>query len=102
MYMLLDFAPGGDCFSHLRAQRRFSPATAAHYVGCIVLALDYIHSRGVVYRDLKYAALRTVCLHAGSMHSCAHWLYLRTPYAGSRSRSLHSIAPAEERYARLA
>jgi serine/threonine protein kinase len=53
VYMLLDFAPGGDFFSHLRAQRRFSPDTVKHYVGCIVLALDYVHSMDVVYRDLK-------------------------------------------------
>jgi protein kinase X len=53
VYMLLDFAPGGDFFSHLRAARRFFADTAQHYVGCIVLALDYVHSRDVVYRDLK-------------------------------------------------
>ena len=53
MYMLLDFVPGGDLFSNLRAARRFSPATVKHYAGCIILALDYVHSRGVVYRDLK-------------------------------------------------
>ena len=53
VYMLLDFVPGGDFFSHLRLARRFSPATVKHYVGCIILALDYVHSRGVVYRDLK-------------------------------------------------
>ena len=53
MYMLLDFASGGDFFSHLRAARRFTPATVKHYVGCIVLALDYMHSRDVVHRDVK-------------------------------------------------
>jgi protein kinase X len=53
VYMMLDFVPGGDLFSNLRAARRFSPATVKHYAGCIILALDYVHSRGVVYRDLK-------------------------------------------------
>ena len=61
MYMLLDFVCGGDFFSNLRAARRFAPATVKHYAGCIVLALDYIHSRDVVYRDLK-------CV--GPAHSC--------------------------------
>lgn len=53
IYMLMDYVAGGDFFSHLRAARRFPPETAKHYIACIVLALDYVHSKNVIYRDLK-------------------------------------------------
>ena len=27
--------------------------TARFYVGCVILAFDYLHDRGIIYRDLK-------------------------------------------------
>ncbi|KAM4040377.1 microtubule-associated serine/threonine-protein kinase 4-like [Anomaloglossus baeobatrachus] len=51
--MVMEFAPGGDCGSLLRNRGPF-PATAAQlYIAETVVAVEYLHSHGVVHRDLK-------------------------------------------------
>lgn len=51
--MLLEFVAGGELFSYLRAAGRFPTATSTFYASEIVCALDYLHSKHIVYRDLK-------------------------------------------------
>jgi serine/threonine protein kinase len=53
IYMLLSYVPGGELFTHLRRARRFSPDVARFYLATIVLALRYLHSFNIIYRDLK-------------------------------------------------
>ncbi|MCJ1335160.1 serine/threonine protein kinase psk1 [Bachmanniomyces sp. S44760] len=54
LYLILEYAQGGELFSHLAAERMFSHETAAFYMAEMVLALEHLHSTvGVVYRDLK-------------------------------------------------
>ncbi|CAI4224907.1 unnamed protein product [Auanema sp. JU1783] len=53
LYMIMEFVPGGELFSYLRASRVFSNSMSRFYAAEIVSALDYIHSKNIVYRDLK-------------------------------------------------
>lgn len=53
VYMLLEFVAGGELFSYLRAAGRFSGRTSCFYAAEIVCALEYLHSKHIVYRDLK-------------------------------------------------
>ena len=53
LYMLLELVIGGELFSHLRKAGRFSNETSRKYAAMIVLALNHLHDRGIVYRDLK-------------------------------------------------
>ncbi|KIH42525.1 hypothetical protein ANCDUO_27490 [Ancylostoma duodenale] len=53
LYMIMEFIPGGELFSYLRASRVFSNAMSRFYAAEIVCALEYIHGKNIVYRDLK-------------------------------------------------
>ena len=53
LYLITDFAPGGELFFWLKRDRVFSQARARLYAAELVLALEHLHSLDVVYRDLK-------------------------------------------------
>jgi len=56
--MLLEYVPGGELFTHLRAVEKFSSDAAKFYSAEIALAFDYLHTFDVIYRDLKVRAVR--------------------------------------------
>ncbi|KAJ1282356.1 hypothetical protein BS78_03G045500 [Paspalum vaginatum] len=53
--LVMEFCPGGDLHVARQRQpgRRFSISSVRFYVAETVLALEYLHMMGVVYRDLK-------------------------------------------------
>ncbi|KAJ1555380.1 serine/threonine protein kinase psk1 [Cladochytrium tenue] len=53
VFLILSYAPGGELFSYLASERMFSEDVAAFYTGELLLALDHLHSLGIIYRDLK-------------------------------------------------
>ncbi|XP_073322731.1 cGMP-dependent protein kinase 2 [Pagrus major] len=53
VYMLLEACLGGEVWSLLRDRGSFDEPTAKFCVGCVTEAFDYLHRKGVLYRDLK-------------------------------------------------
>lgn len=54
LYLILEYAEGGELFTHLAMERMFTEDVAAFYMAELVLALEHLHHNvGVVYRDLK-------------------------------------------------
>lgn len=54
LYLVTEYCDGGDLFDYLKKRGKpFREAEGRRIAGEILLALEYIHSLGVVYRDLK-------------------------------------------------
>nr|XP_036869773.1 RAC-beta serine/threonine-protein kinase isoform X1 [Manis javanica]XP_036869774.1 RAC-beta serine/threonine-protein kinase isoform X1 [Manis javanica]XP_036869775.1 RAC-beta serine/threonine-protein kinase isoform X1 [Manis javanica]XP_036869777.1 RAC-beta serine/threonine-protein kinase isoform X1 [Manis javanica] len=50
---VMEYANGGELFFHLSRERVFTEERARFYGAEIVSALEYLHSKDVVYRDIK-------------------------------------------------
>jgi ankyrin repeat protein len=53
LFLILDYCPGGDLGEHLQKERRFTEDRAKIYLAEIVLALEDLHRRDIIFRDLK-------------------------------------------------
>ena len=52
-YMVLEYVNGGEFFTHLRNAERFGNKAVQFYAAHIVLVFERLHSRDIIYRDLK-------------------------------------------------
>ena len=53
VYMLLEACMGGEIWTMLRDRRCFDDNATQFIIGCVLEAFEYLHSRGIIYRDLK-------------------------------------------------
>ncbi|KAK4529716.1 hypothetical protein CCYA_CCYA02G0573 [Cyanidiococcus yangmingshanensis] len=53
LYLVLDYCSGGELFFHLKREGRFPESTVRIYMAEITLALEHLHGRNIIYRDLK-------------------------------------------------
>ena len=51
--MVLDLCSGGDMQYHLNVREVFEEHEARFFIAQVVLAIEHLHSLGVIYRDLK-------------------------------------------------
>ncbi|GIY19271.1 hypothetical protein CDAR_413941 [Caerostris darwini] len=53
VYLVLEYAPGGELYKVLQQCKRFDEKTAAQYLAKIGSALKYCHSKKIIHRDIK-------------------------------------------------
>jgi serine/threonine protein kinase len=49
----LDLKTGGDLRYYIKKRLLFEEKDVAFYVACISSALTFIHSKGIIHRDIK-------------------------------------------------
>ncbi len=53
LFLVLDYCAGGELFFHLSRYQRFPERWTRFYAAELLLALAHLHSKGIIYRDLK-------------------------------------------------
>ncbi|XP_028409048.1 RAC-alpha serine/threonine-protein kinase-like [Dendronephthya gigantea] len=53
LVFVMEYVNGGELFFHLSKERVFGEERSKFYATEIILAVQYLHEQGVVYRDLK-------------------------------------------------
>ena len=48
--MVFEFMEGGELYVHLKESGKFNVERTKEYAAQILLALDYIHKKGIIYR----------------------------------------------------
>ena len=51
--MVLDYLPGGELFKQIKKQIFMGEEDSRFYIAEIVLAIETLHTMGIIYRDLK-------------------------------------------------
>lgn len=54
LFLILEYCPGGDLSFYLRREKRFTEDRARFYLTEVILALEYLHSRDIVFRYPSY------------------------------------------------
>ncbi|KAJ3060658.1 hypothetical protein HDU98_003406 [Podochytrium sp. JEL0797] len=53
LYFVMDYMNGGELFYHLQRETVFSEEQSKFYTCELVCGLEFLHKRGIIYRDLK-------------------------------------------------
>lgn len=49
----MEFIKGGELFTHIIEKKRFDEESTKYVIAQIALAIGYVHSKDIIYRDLK-------------------------------------------------
>lgn len=53
IYFLTEYVKGCDMFDALRSMKSINDREGKFFIGCLLLILEYLHERDIIYRDLK-------------------------------------------------
>ncbi|EAS07917.2 Serine/Threonine kinase domain protein (macronuclear) [Tetrahymena thermophila SB210] len=53
LYLITEYVQGGDLYMNMKYKQKFTDREVLFYCSEIIVALEYLHSKGIIYRDLK-------------------------------------------------
>lgn len=62
--IILEYCNGGNISKRIQRQKKLSPPEAQHYIKQIISALEYLHSKSIIHRDIKNS---NIFLHVPSV-----------------------------------
>ena len=62
-YLVLELLSGGELLERIRKKKNFSEAEASNIIRKLASAVEFMHGRGVVHRDLKPEVRRDATHH---------------------------------------
>lgn len=89
LFLVMDYLSGGELFFHLRKCGLILEDHARFYIGEMVLALEFLHLKGIVHRDLK---VRRSCGVLGGFVLCATTSHSRSVPCSRRTCSSRTTA----------
>ena len=51
LYLVMEYCPGGELYFHLSRDQRFAEPRAKFYSASLVLALEHLHQKDVIFRE---------------------------------------------------
>ena len=54
LYLVMEYLNGGDCAALIKAVGQLDEKWAKGYIAELVLALDYLHERGIIHRYVDF------------------------------------------------
>lgn len=53
IYFLVEYVKGMELFDVIRDIGLLSTYDSQFYIGSLILAIEYLHTQGIIYRDIK-------------------------------------------------
>lgn len=53
LFLICDYCPGGDLSQYIEIEKYFAEDKAKFYICEIILAIEALHERDIIFRDLK-------------------------------------------------
>ena len=53
LFLIMEYCPNSDLSKHLIKEKRFIESRAKFYICELILALEYLHKKDIIFRDLK-------------------------------------------------
>lgn len=49
--LAMEYCPGGDLYTHIHMSEQFSDKKISFYAAQLVLAIEYLHSQNIIFRE---------------------------------------------------